>query len=63
MKTAGLKERLVVPALILSGVLAALAGGQGGSRVAGVPVFALMSGRPFSCNGWSFSRPNSGASL
>ena len=47
MKKADRNALLVMPFLILIGVLLALAGSQGGSRVAGIPVFALMVGLVF----------------
>jgi steroid 5-alpha reductase family enzyme len=47
MKTTDRNELIVFPALILIGLLAALAGSQGSSRVAGIPVFALIVGLAF----------------
>ncbi len=47
MKTTDRNALIVFPALILIGLLAALAGSQGGSRIAGFPVFALLVGLAF----------------
>jgi len=42
MKTTDRNALIVFPILILIGFLVALAGSQGGSRIAGIPVFALL---------------------
>lgn len=47
MKNANRKSILVFPLLILIGALVAAAGSQGGSRIAGIPVFALLVGLAF----------------
>jgi len=47
MKTMDRKALIVFPVLILIGLLVALAGSQGGSRIAGMPVFALLVGLAF----------------
>lgn len=47
MKTTDRNALIVFPILILIGFLAALAGSQGGSRFAGIPVFALLVGLAF----------------
>ncbi len=47
MKTMDYKALIVFSVLILIGLLAALAGSQGSSRVAGIPVFALIVGLAF----------------
>ena len=47
MKTTDRNSLIVFPILILIGLLVALAGSQGGSRVAGIPVFALLVGLAF----------------
>lgn len=47
MKNDHRKSLLVLPLLILIGVLVALAGSQGSSRVGGIPVFALLVGLAF----------------
>ena len=47
MKTTNRKSLLVFPLLILVGALVAAAGSQGSSRMAGIPVFALLVGLAF----------------
>ena len=47
MKTTNRKSLLVFPLLILVGALVAAAGSQGSSRIAGLPVFALLVGLAF----------------
>ena len=47
MKTTDPNALIVFPILILIGLLVAAAGSQGGSRVAGIPVFALLVGLAF----------------
>ena len=47
MKTTDRNALIVFPLLILIGLLVALAGSQGGSRIAGIPVFALLVGLAF----------------
>jgi steroid 5-alpha reductase family enzyme len=47
MKTTDRTSLILFPFLVLIGVLAALAGSQGGAIVAGVPVFALVVGLAF----------------
>ena len=47
MKTTDRNALIVFPILILIGLLVAAAGSQGGSRVAGIPVFALLVGLTF----------------
>jgi hypothetical protein len=47
MKTTDRNALIAFPILILIGLLVALAGSQGGSRVAGIPVFALLVGLAF----------------
>jgi steroid 5-alpha reductase family enzyme len=47
MKTTDRNSLLVFPFLVLIGLLIAMAGGQGGSLVAGIPVFALLVGLAF----------------
>jgi steroid 5-alpha reductase family enzyme len=47
MKTTDRNSLIVFPVLILIGLLVAAAGSQGGSRVAGLPVFALLVGLAF----------------
>jgi len=47
MKTTDRNALIVFPILILIGLLVALAGSQGGSRIAGIPVFALLVGLAF----------------
>lgn len=47
MKNTDRNALIVFPILILIGVLVAAAGSQGGSRVAGVPVFGLLVGLAF----------------
>jgi len=47
MKTTDRNALIVFPILILIGFLVALAGSQGGSRIAGIPVFALLVGLAF----------------
>ncbi|MEW5873195.1 MAG: DUF1295 domain-containing protein [Chloroflexota bacterium] len=47
MKTTDRSSLIVFPVLILIGLLIAAAGSQGGSRVAGIPVFALLVGLAF----------------
>ncbi|MBN1666189.1 MAG: DUF1295 domain-containing protein [Anaerolineales bacterium] len=47
MKTTDRNALIVFPILILLGLLVAAAGSQGGSRVAGLPVFALLVGLAF----------------
>jgi steroid 5-alpha reductase family enzyme len=47
MKTTDRNALIVFPILILIGLLTAIAGSQGGSRVAGIPVFALLIGLTF----------------
>ena len=47
MKKTDRKALIVFPALILIGMLVALAGSQGGAEVAGIPVFALVVGLAF----------------
>ena len=47
MKTTDRNALIVFPILILIGLLVALAGSQGGSRTAGLPVFALLVGLAF----------------
>lgn len=47
MKSSDRNALVVFPILILIGVLVAAAGSQGGSRVAGVPVFGLLVGLAF----------------
>lgn len=44
MKTSNRNAWITFPVVILIGLLVALAGSQGGSRVAGIPVFALLVG-------------------
>ena len=44
MKTTDRNSLIVFPVLILIGLLVAVAGSQGGSRVVGIPVFALLIG-------------------
>ena len=43
MKTTDRNALITFPSLILIGLLTATAGSQGGSRVAGIPVFALLA--------------------
>jgi len=47
MKTTDRNALIVFPILILIGLLVAIAGSQGGSRIAGIPVFALLVGLTF----------------
>jgi steroid 5-alpha reductase family enzyme len=47
MKTTDRNALIVFPILIVIGLLVAIAGSQGGSRVAGLPVFALLVGLAF----------------
>lgn len=47
MKASDRTSLIVFPALILIGLLVAAAGSQGGSRIAGLPVFALLVGLAF----------------
>jgi len=47
MKASDRNSLLAFPVLILIGLLVAAAGSQGGSRVAGLPVFALLVGLAF----------------
>ena len=47
MKTTDRNLLFVFPVLVLIGLLVALAGGQSGSLVAGIPVFALLVGLAF----------------
>ena len=47
MKTTDRNSLIVFPILIVIGMLVAIAGSQGGSRVAGIPVFALLVGLAF----------------
>lgn len=47
MKNVNRKSLLVFPLLILVGALVAAAGSQGSSRIAGIPVFALLVGLAF----------------
>lgn len=47
MKKTDRNALIVMPVLILIGILFALAGSQGGSRAAGMPVFALLVGLIF----------------
>jgi steroid 5-alpha reductase family enzyme len=47
LKTTDRNALIAFPALILIGLLVATAGSQGGSRVAGIPVFALLVGLAF----------------
>ncbi len=47
MKTTDRNALIVFPILVLIGMLVALAGSQGGSRIAGIPVFALLVGLAF----------------
>lgn len=47
MKTTDRNALIVFPILVLIGILVALAGSQGGSRVAGLSVFALLVGLAF----------------
>ena len=47
MKTTDRNALIAFPALILIGLLVATAGSQDGSRVAGIPVFALLVGLAF----------------
>jgi steroid 5-alpha reductase family enzyme len=47
MKTTDRNALIVFPILVLIGILVAWAGSQGGSRVAGIPVFALLVGLVF----------------
>jgi len=47
MKTTDRNALIVFPILIVIGSLVAIAGSQGGSRVAGMPVFALLVGLAF----------------
>jgi steroid 5-alpha reductase family enzyme len=47
MKTTDRNSLIVFPVLILIGLLAAAAGSQGGSRIAGMPVYALLVGLAF----------------
>lgn len=47
MKNVNRKSLLLLPLLILIGVLVALAGSQGSSRLEGIPVFALLVGLAF----------------
>ena len=47
MKTTDPNALIVFPILILIGLLVAAAGSQGGSRVAGIPVFTLLVGLAF----------------
>ncbi|MCU0489363.1 MAG: DUF1295 domain-containing protein [Anaerolineales bacterium] len=47
MKIADRKALIAFPVVILIGFLMALAGSQGGSRIAGLPVFALLIGLAF----------------
>jgi steroid 5-alpha reductase family enzyme len=47
MKTTDRNAMIVFPILIVIGLLVAVAGSQGGSRVAGIPVFALLVGLTF----------------
>ncbi len=47
MKKTDRNALIVMPILIVIGILFALAGSQGGSRVAGIPVFALLVGLIF----------------
>jgi steroid 5-alpha reductase family enzyme len=47
VKTTDRNSLIVFPVLIVIGLLVALAGSQGGNRVAGIPVFALLVGLAF----------------
>jgi steroid 5-alpha reductase family enzyme len=47
VKTTDRNSLIVLPILIVIGLLVALAGSQGGNRVAGIPVFALLVGLAF----------------
>ena len=47
MKTTDRNSLIVFPILILIGLLVAIAGSQGGSRISGIPVFALLVGLAF----------------
>ncbi len=47
MKTTDRTALIVFPILIVIGVLTAIAGSQGGNRIAGIPVFALVVGLAF----------------
>jgi steroid 5-alpha reductase family enzyme len=47
MKTTDRNLLIVFPILILIGLLVALAGSQGGSRISGIPVFTLLVGLAF----------------
>lgn len=47
MKTTDRNSLIVFPILIVIGLLVAIAGSQGGSHVAGIPVFALLVGLAF----------------
>jgi steroid 5-alpha reductase family enzyme len=47
MKTTDRNALIVFPVLILIGILVALAGSQGGTSIAGIPVFALSVGLAF----------------
>jgi steroid 5-alpha reductase family enzyme len=47
MKTTDRNALIVFPVLILIGLLVAIAGSQGGSRIAGLPVFAPLVGLAF----------------
>ncbi len=47
MKTTDRNSLIIFPILVLIGLLVALAGSQGGSLVAGIPVFALLVGLAF----------------
>ena len=47
MKTTDRNALIVFPILILIGLLVAIAGSQGGSRIAGIPVLALLVGLTF----------------
>ena len=47
MKTTDRNSLIIFPIVILIGLLVALAGSQGGSRVAGIPIFALLVGLAF----------------
>jgi steroid 5-alpha reductase family enzyme len=47
MKTTDRNALIVFPILILIGILVALAGSQGGTSIAGVPLFALSTGLAF----------------
>ncbi len=47
MKTTDRNALIVFPVLILTGLLLAIAGSQGGNRIAGIPVLALLVGLAF----------------